>query len=160
MITKEILFSKQVIHFAVFLLAQKSCLADVWQIFGKFAKYFIIYYIKNAAILQYFCSLQGAFYETYRNVLRRRFWVPYFIYGTLLFTIKKIMLMVLANLYNKIYSQQDGNFIPKLAPFIKSVLKYKKTGQVLDIGAGYGQNTLFLLQKWFSVMRLIFPRRE
>ncbi len=68
--------------------------------------------------------------------------------------------MVLANLYNKIYSQQDGNFIPKLAPFIKSVLKYKKTGQVLDIGAGYGQNTLFLLQKWFSVMRLIFPRRE
>ena len=68
--------------------------------------------------------------------------------------------MTLLETYNNIYSKTHTNFQPPLAPFIKDILLYKKNGVVADIGAGRGQNAVFLGEKGFEVDALDFSEES
>ncbi len=41
--------------------------------------------------------------------------------------------------------------INSIRPFVKQILKYKKSGSVLDLGSGVGRHSLFLAKKGFKV---------
>jgi len=52
--------------------------------------------------------------------------------------------------YDRIYSREDP-FGRKPERIVEDVLKFKNSGRVLDLGAGQGRNSLFLLEKGFEV---------
>lgn len=53
--------------------------------------------------------------------------------------------------YNQIFSKKNTDFKPHAVRFLSDVLKYKKNGVALDIGAGLGQNSIFLAENGFHV---------
>lgn len=60
--------------------------------------------------------------------------------------------MSIEDFYNKIYSENDnvyGNGQPE--KMVESVLKFKNSGQALELGAGEGRNSLFLANHGFKV---------
>lgn len=60
--------------------------------------------------------------------------------------------MNLAEKYNKIYSDNKVTFgRGKPEKVVKDILKYKKSGTVLELGAGEGRNSIFLAKQGFNV---------
>ena len=45
-------------------------------------------------------------------------------------------------------------------PIVKAILKYKKSGTVLDLGSGPGRHTLFLAKKGFAVTAIEISREK
>lgn len=53
--------------------------------------------------------------------------------------------------YNKIYSENKNTFGAEPLPIVKKVLEFLHSGTVLDLGAGEGRNSLFLVSHGFQV---------
>ncbi len=53
--------------------------------------------------------------------------------------------------YDNLYKDGRAIFGEKPLPLVEHILNYKTSGTVLDIGSGYGRNSLFLAQKGFAV---------
>lgn len=54
--------------------------------------------------------------------------------------------------WEKLYKKNNSPFGRKARPEIKQILRYKRKGNVLDLGCGEGQNALFLSSKGFNVV--------
>jgi len=56
-----------------------------------------------------------------------------------------------ADFYDKLYSEDDRAFGGEPLPLVKRLLEYIKEGDVLEIGAGAGRNSIFLASQGFTV---------
>lgn len=58
-------------------------------------------------------------------------------------------------------TEDNANIDPsKPQPYISEILNYKTGGKLLDVGAGWGRNSLFLAQKGFSVTAIEPDHKE
>jgi len=55
------------------------------------------------------------------------------------------------NRFNQKYTKNSDSFGSKPLPIVKKAMKYVSSGEALDLGAGNGRNTLFLLSNSFKV---------
>ncbi len=55
------------------------------------------------------------------------------------------------NRFEKKYTENHDSFGSEPLPIVKNAMKYVSSGESLDLGAGNGRNTLFLLSKSFKV---------
>ena len=54
-------------------------------------------------------------------------------------------------LYDEIYSDPKKDSMGEISPAVIKTMKYCKSGEALDLGAGHGQHALYLLHKGFDV---------
>lgn len=59
-------------------------------------------------------------------------------------------------LYDEIYADPKKGSTAEVSPVVVKVVKYCKKGEALDLGAGHGQHTAYLLNKGFSVDAIDF----
>ena len=57
-----------------------------------------------------------------------------------------------ANQYNDIYADDERAFFGEPLPLLSTILAHRTSGRVLEIGAGAGQNSIFLASKGFQVL--------
>jgi tellurite methyltransferase len=55
------------------------------------------------------------------------------------------------NRFKQKYAENRDTFGSEPLPIVKSAMKYAPSGEALDLGAGNGRNTLFLLSRSFKV---------
>ena len=64
---------------------------------------------------------------------------------------KNISEKIPENPYDKLYRENKAPFGSEAEEIVKNIINYRRTGSVLELGAGDGRNALYLAEKGFAV---------